>query len=113
MRDHPAAVYDTDVVGKRVGFLQVLGGEDDRFPQACSYALPDLAAAARVETVFGSSRKSTGRSASSETHRSRRRRIPLGVALHRTVGGVGQVKLGQLPPPPSPLPSAGAGADNC
>jgi hypothetical protein len=51
LRDHLPAVDDGDPVGQLIGFLQVLGGQQERGPLALQFAHdgPDLAAAARIQ----------------------------------------------------------------
>jgi len=51
LRDHLPAVDDRDPVGQLIGFLQVLGGQQERCPLALQFAHggPDLIAAARIQ----------------------------------------------------------------
>ena len=51
LRDHLPAVDDGDPVGQLIGFLEVLGGQQDRCPLAPQFAHdgPDLVAAARIQ----------------------------------------------------------------
>ena len=51
LRDHLPAVDDGDPVGQLIGFLQVLGGQQERCPLALQLAHdgPDLVAAARIQ----------------------------------------------------------------
>jgi len=50
LRDHLPAVDDRDPVGELVGFLQVLGGQQQRGPLGpqLAHGGPDLVAAARI-----------------------------------------------------------------
>jgi len=50
LRDHRPAVDDGDPVGQLIGFLQVLGGQQQRRPLAqLAHDRPDLVAAARIQ----------------------------------------------------------------
>ena len=76
--DDPAAVKDRDPVGKLVGLVQILGGQEDRDAAGdqVADAVPHRAAAARIQAGRGLVEEDHLGEPTSVIARSSRRRMP-------------------------------------
>ena len=109
VRDDPAVVDDGDLVGERVGLLQVLRGQQHRRPVGDQRAddVPHVLALGRVEAGRRLVEEDHVRAADQARGQVEPPAHAAGVGLGRPVGGLGQVEpLEQLG---GPLPGAARG----
>jgi DNA-binding SARP family transcriptional activator len=103
-RDDRAVVDDRDLAGQQVGFLQVLGGQQDGDPGRgqAAHHLPHLVAAAQVEPGRRLVQVEHSRSADQAGGQVQAPAHAAGVRLHRPVGRVLEPERGQQVPRPAP-----------
>jgi len=94
VRDHPPVIHHGDLVGERVGLLQVLGGEQHRRAVADQAAdhVPHVLALGRVEAGGGLVKEDHLRPAHERRGEVKAAPHATGVVLGHLAGGLGQVE---------------------